>query len=152
MVNHVFLISFKSFKCIFIQGLQITPYHPVWVANQWQFPLNIGLCETISCDYVYNLVVEDQHVVIINGVACATLGHGYDENEIIYHPYFGTQLVIKDLEKMRGWKEGLITIDCMLTTRDEKTGLIDRIIQADYEKVFSTNQQIVINLNNIKAF
>jgi Mg-chelatase subunit ChlD len=137
----------KPIKIVKLNGLKITPYHPVWIENKWQFPISLEKSSTISCDFVYNLVVDEQHVVIINGINCVTLGHGYNHNEIIYHPYFGTNLVIDDLKEMRGWKEGLIRIDNILTTRDENTGLINKIIQGeifDGVKMYKIKQPIEI--------
>ena len=121
----------RPIKIVDLNGLKITPYHPVFT-NKWEFPLYLAACKTISCDYVYNLVVDREHVVIINGIKCVTLGHGYNQ-EVVNHPYFGSERVLNDLKKMKGWNNGLIQIDYMLTIRDEKTGLINGIIQSDYE-------------------
>ena len=41
-------------------------------------------------DFVYNLVMEEGHTAIINGVECCCLGHGFEDNDVIKHPYFGT--------------------------------------------------------------
>jgi hypothetical protein len=35
--------------------------------------------------------------MVINGVECVTLGHGFTDNDVIAHPYFGTQKIIDDL-------------------------------------------------------
>lgn len=45
---------------------------------------------------IYNFVLDKNHTIIINGEVCCTLGH-YFKGEVIEHPYFGTDLVIKDL-------------------------------------------------------
>ena len=40
--------------------------------------------------------MEDDHVAIVGGKPCITLGHGFKEG-ILEHPYFGTNKVIDDL-------------------------------------------------------
>jgi hypothetical protein len=64
---------------------------------------------------VYNLVIDFDHVVIINGVPLILLGHNYKKG-ILKHPYLGSQRVINDLKEMPGWKEGLVQLKdgCML--------------------------------------
>jgi uncharacterized Zn-binding protein involved in type VI secretion len=57
----------------------------------------------MSCDFVYNLVIDSDHVVIINGVPLILLGHNYNHG-ILMHPYLGSQRVIDDLKEMPGWR------------------------------------------------
>jgi len=68
--------------------------------------------------------------MIINDMACVTLGHGFNE-DVVKHKYFGTQEVIEDLKKMVGWEEGKINLNSVTVKRDTQTGdvsayLIDR--------------------------
>jgi len=68
--------------------------------------------------------------MIINDMACVTLGHGFNE-DVVIHKYFGTQEVIEDLKKMVGWEEGKINLNSVTVKRDTQTGdvsayLIDR--------------------------
>jgi len=120
----------RPIKVVNLNGLKITQYHPVFI-NKWEFPLNLSLSEEISCDYIYNLVVDKEHVVIINGIRCVTLGHDY-KDDVVAHPYFGSENVLNDLKKMRGWSNGLVKIDCLLTTRDFDTGMINSMIEGEY--------------------
>jgi hypothetical protein len=76
------------------------------------------------CDAVYSFILEDEHVMIINGVECVTLGHHF-EGEVVAHPYFGSSRVISDLSQMEGWSVGLVSLhssNCLI--RDQETSLI----------------------------
>ena len=51
----------------------------------------------------------------INGLQCVTLAHGLvDEpaaaGQVVSHAYFGTPAVLQDLKQMRGWQQGLVTL------------------------------------------
>ena len=37
--------------------------------------------------------------MIVNGIKCVSLGHGFKDNLIISHEYLGTNLIIKDLKQ-----------------------------------------------------
>jgi len=105
-------------------GLVLTPWHPVFLNNQWQFPCHIGKCwETSSSQDVFNFVLEKGHVMIVNGVQCVTLGHGFTEN-VVSHPYFGTQAVINDFKTLPGWQNGFIDLNSITTRRNDVDGLV----------------------------
>jgi len=106
-------------------GLKITPWHPIRLNGVWTFPKDVGNStkENLSCDTVYNFVLDKGHVVFVNDVECVTLGHGF-KGDVVSHPYFGTNLVIRDLQKMKGWNEGCVKVDSKHIVRDHKTGLI----------------------------
>ena len=88
----------------------ITPWHPVLMEDDfyvgskntfsWRFPIHFSSkvidanCESFNS--LYNLILEDDHVAIVGGKPCITLGHGFKEG-ILEHPYFGTNKVIDDL-------------------------------------------------------
>jgi hypothetical protein len=110
-------------------GLLITPYHPVRFDNEWRFPCHLGMSSQISCQYVYNFVLETGHVMIINDIECVTLGHGFTDNSVIAHSYFGTQRVIEDLSSMTGWDDGLINLRAGCLERDVQTGLVTGLHQ-----------------------
>jgi len=57
---------------------------------------------------------------MINGVECSGLAHGFTDNKIITHAYFGTQEIIEDLKKLRGWSQGFIAFepDCVVRGSD----------------------------------
>lgn len=104
-------------------GLLVTPYHPVRVNHQWSFPCDLGKVVERPCPAVYSFVLSGEHVMVINGVECVTLGHNFTDNAVVAHPYFGTSAVIRDLETMTGWERGLVTFYSGCLTRDSDTGL-----------------------------
>ena len=92
-------------------GLVITPHHPVWVAGAWRRPAdlpdataapNVGGC-------VYNFVLDHSHKLRVNGVTCATWGHGLEE-EGVQHAYFGTRRILEDLCRLPGWGCGYVEV------------------------------------------
>lgn len=93
-------------------GPTITPWHPVLDKDgKWVFPAELGFPPTIgNVHYVYNLVLESGHVVQIGDWKVCTLGHGFTDNDVIKHEFFGTFKVIECLMSMTDWKEGLITL------------------------------------------
>ena len=57
----------------------------------------------------YNLVLENGHVIEINGVQAVTLGHGF-LGGIVQHNYLGTHRIVDDLSEAPGWEYGLVEI------------------------------------------
>lgn len=92
-----------------INNMLITPWHPIIFNNKWVFPIDISPEENIKLDCVYNIVLESNHIVWINSTPVVTLGHNFI-NDIVAHPYYGSQQVINDLSQMNGWNDGFITI------------------------------------------
>jgi len=72
-------------------------------------------------DLVYNYVLDAGHVMLIDGVECATLGHGITGNSVISHSFFGTQAVVQNLQTMSGWNAGRITFGAGCLVRDDRT-------------------------------
>jgi len=105
-----------------MNGMFITPWHPVLDMGEWKFPVNIGTSIHTTLDYVYNIVLDSGHVCIINEVYVITLGHNFTDNSVVYHDYYGSHKVIDDLKKLDGWDYGLVIIDELVVTRDSKTG------------------------------
>jgi hypothetical protein len=75
-------------------GLLITPWHPVCLprgsVDSWCFPADVSAAELVFVKNVYNLVLDSQHSVIVDGVSCTTLGHGNTEDRVLAHAFFGT--------------------------------------------------------------
>jgi len=88
-------------------GLEITPKHPVMINEKWEKPGEIGEIKIKDCDAVYNFVLEDGHTMDINGICCATLGHGI-KGKNIEHDYFGTDKIISDLKNISGYSKGYL--------------------------------------------
>jgi uncharacterized protein YegL len=112
----------------FTTGLKITPWHPMkFLTDEWVFPHDVGEQCEMFLDAYYNLVLESGHIVEINGHSVCTLGHGFDDNDVIKHPYFGTQAVIEDLKKHPDWESGHLRMDPLRLIRSSETGLVIRI-------------------------
>jgi hypothetical protein len=112
----------------FSSGLKITPWHPMkYLSDEWVFPHDVGENVEMFVDAYYNLVLESGHVVEINSHPVCTLGHGFEDNDVIKHPYFGTQAVIEDLKKHRHWEEGRLRMDSHNLVRSSETGLVIKI-------------------------
>jgi len=103
-------------------NLLITPYHPVRIQNQWTFPCTLSQPKKMTCDAVYSFILKDEHVMIINGIQCVSLGHNFTL-EIVKHPYFGSQNVVEDLKKFKGWNDGLVQLQSGCLVRDN-SGLV----------------------------
>ena len=107
---------FKPYMCD-INGVLLTPYHPVCVNNQWSFPIDIIQPKPVNIQSWFNLVLEDSlnqkyEVEFNSGIKAITLGHYRTENSVLKHPYFGSDLVLKDLEERdpEGYSNGYIYI------------------------------------------
>lgn len=107
----------------FEDGLKITLWHPIEQNSKWVFPSDVGVPVKESCDYVYNIIMEDRQSIIVNGVTCCTLGHNIEGN-VIGHKYFGTDAVVNDFSRMPGWNNGLIELDSDAIMRDDSTNLV----------------------------
>merc|ERR1711939_541401 len=97
-------------------GLQITPKHPVRVAGgQWCRPKDLPNAQRMQPEHlvstnpadeekylVYNFLMDNTHVVTVNGMECVTWGHGLTEPNVT-HPFFGDMNAIeRDLSTMPG--------------------------------------------------
>lgn len=113
--------------------LILTEYHPV-KHNRWEFPKNIhsALYSDLSCDAIYSFVLKKDKNndsrgcgsgIIIGNIECATLGHGINE-DVIYHPFFGSELVINALKGTDQYSSGLVILKQNSMIRDPETCLI----------------------------
>jgi len=103
-----------------------TPWHPVKINGQWIFPNNISNMKNVECDSVYTFLLTNKSMILVNQIESATLAHGLNDN-VIYHPYFGTNAIINDLKKFTGWSNGYIEIHPSFITRDQHSGLVNGI-------------------------
>lgn len=92
-------------------GLRITPGHPVFFDDRWQLPRTMasGVPAPNDAGCVYNVVLDRCHVLPVDGVACATWGHGL-QGERIGHAFFGTQRVVDCLAALEGWDVGFVDV------------------------------------------
>jgi len=114
-----------------INGVLLTPWHPIFHNGDWKFPAKIGAETRHNIGYIYNVVLEDHgHSIFINDVECITLGHGLTHHDVVDHDYFGEK-VVTDLKCSDGWENGLVEINQGDWTRGEDgrvNGLGEHII------------------------
>lgn len=112
-------------------GVWITPWHPVKLApnKPWQFPVDIFPDQSYlpyKGPYIYNLVLEKNHQVLLNdSIIAITLGHYIQDDPVTSHEYFGTDEVIQDLLAIPGYSDGFVDLDGYMFARDSHTGLIN---------------------------
>ena len=104
--------------------LIITPWHPIKIEGNWSFPADHYITKSVLCDAVFSFLVmkakgtkemsetdgKYDTSVIISGIECLALAHGITNDAVASHPFFGTESVVKSLEKCPGWKEGLVVL------------------------------------------
>ncbi len=92
-------------------GLLITPWHPIRLSQstEWIFPISIAQPKSILCESVFNFVLDDLHIINVDGIDSVTLGHSFD-GPVCGHEYFGTKRVIDDLQTMSGYSSGLVRV------------------------------------------
>jgi hypothetical protein len=114
--------SFET--CKLYSGLEITKYHPIFI-NEWIFPIDYSKTNQITNNnIVYNLIIDKDHSVFINNIQVCTLGHNLTDNDVIKHEYFGTNQVINDYQKIKGYIDGKIIIKQNMTARNRTTGFV----------------------------
>jgi uncharacterized protein YegL len=108
------------------KSLELTWWHPVKCnesQNQWAFPQNVFETKRIQVSEYYNLVLDSVHSIRIDDVEVCTLGHGFTDNQVIQHEFYGTQKVIECLQKKQGWEAGQVFLKGDLTF-DQLSGLV----------------------------
>jgi hypothetical protein len=137
-----------------LNDLVITPYHPIFYEEKWQFPIEIYACNLkrlLSNPYfslienvsrktmnVCNLVLDKNHSIEIELFKCVTLGHGFvDEAHVVEHSYYGTDRVIKDLSSCQGWTDGLVILDDVRVSRDENERVTGMVLDGQNSQIMS---------------
>ena len=120
-----------------IKNLIITPWHPIRkkisnFTSEWIFPQKVHDVQFLYLfpTYIFNFVLEtkdEKHFIPIDPFECITLGHHIKNDPICSHSYFGSENVIQDLKRCRGWKDGLIIIEKQNIKRDPITNQINCI-------------------------
>ena len=109
-----------------VNGLIISPYHPVYLNNRWVFPKSVGVIYQEHTPYVYNFVLNGEGVIYANGIAMCTLGHGLTA-DVVRHEYLGSQRIIDDLSSVKGWNQGLVELPPMCFCRDKYSNQVDSL-------------------------
>lgn len=106
-----------------------TLWHPVYVNSAWRHPADLGRIRRVAADAIYNFVLDDGHVLLINDIMTCTMGHDMVANAVIDHPYFGKRRagqrnIRDDLEADPGWATGYIRWRNVQVQHDAVTGYI----------------------------
>lgn len=106
-----------------------TLWHPVFVNHAWRHPADLGKIHRVSTDAIYNFVLDEGHVLLINDIMTCTMGHDFTANAVIDHPYFGLRRpgqrnIRDDLEADPGWATGYIRWRNVQVQHDSVTGFI----------------------------
>jgi len=92
------------------EGLRMTPGHPVLLGGAWVRARDAhGAVADGGAAVVYNFVLDSCHVLVVNGIGCATWGHGL-RGEVIGHDFFGMERVLWALAALPGWERGLVDV------------------------------------------
>ena len=114
--------------------LVITPYHPVIHQYEWRFPIDIILEDSKYGEIIeihedmYDIAFYGADFVDINGVQVITLGHSIKNDPIAFHPYFGSEQILDDLDDMPKDNMGRAIVTPANIRRDPETQLINRIV------------------------
>ena len=132
-------ITNKMQKMCKIDNLYITPWHPILYNNKWVHPEMVIKSELVKCDSMATMVLQDNHIVIINDIPCITLGHNYTY-DVLNHPFYGTYAIIEFLKNQKGWNNGHIKFDNNLLdyVRDNNV-VIDIKYNIANEKLYEYN-------------
>ncbi|KAH3759234.1 von willebrand factor type A domain protein [Pelomyxa schiedti] len=112
----------KEWLVQFADGLLVTPWHPIRMGEKWMFPCEMGKPTLQHCESVYSFILNEKHILTIDGVECVTLGHNF-KGEKVEHPYWGTKRVIEDLRMQDGWTDGRVVLQPNCVLRDPITVL-----------------------------
>ena len=126
------ILGDKTDLVTFDNGLKITPWHPIIYNGEWIYPSQVKQAKLQHCYIVYNIVLEEFHTFMVNGVWSITLGHGYNLG-ILQHGYYGTIAIINDLMKIPGWDTGDIIIDTTCIIRNKTSGEVTSIKKFQYK-------------------
>ena len=116
----------------------------------------------IDCPAMYTFVIKNRESVVIEGHIFATYGHFMD-NQIVKHDYFGTNKVINDLKKIKGYDNGLIELlqdnfirdfHCLLTTLQSlcQSLSVEPKLLLSSGNAAAANTQISTMLNNLETY
>lgn len=94
--------------------LVITEAHPIQNDGQWILPKDHPKAETFitdpsNKDRVYSFVLDKDHIMMVEEVPTICLAHGL-QDPVIAHEYLGTDLIIKDLERLAGYSTGKVKL------------------------------------------
>jgi Mg-chelatase subunit ChlD len=100
VVETMITSGFREYTCV--NGVLITPWHPIKYGlygkkEDWIFPGEYFSTYSLPSTSMITLVLENHHIMFINGLKCITLGHNFTHHPKLSHPYYGTAKVIENL-------------------------------------------------------
>lgn len=114
---------------------KISPYHPITkelVNGSWKYPIYLGEIEENDCDYLYNIVLQDNYhyFKIDKNYLAISLGNELSENftnkdRILYHPFYSTNKVKETLKNFPDYP--YIKISSSMIHRDPNTNIVCNI-------------------------
>lgn len=116
-------ITNKKKKMCKIDDLYITSWHPIYYNDRWVYPENINNSEFFKCESIATLLLENDHIVVVNDIPCITLGHNYTY-DVLNHPFYGTYAVIDFLKKQKGWNNGHINFEDIYLNYYRNNGVV----------------------------
>jgi len=107
-------------------GLTLTKKHPIRIPgnSNYEFPIDLLAHERVvlspaSTSVVYNFLLENTHVLLVNGVGCPTFGHGI-KDPVTWHYFYATERVVKVVEELKGFSQGLVRVEGSLRRMEKK--------------------------------
>lgn len=117
----------ETSMCILDLGLIITPYHPIWCRDSFEFPINISEPTIVDCGAVFSFLLGPTDVgetMIIQGENVLVLGSN-STTGIAKHPFFSPYTTISNaLKQFKGWASGQIVCSNNPMIRDTETNLV----------------------------
>ena len=133
--------------CRVAEKALLTPNHPYLIQGlkpHFVWPRDTSnIIEVSSPQYVYNLVLNRNHLAMIGGpIPCVTMGHGFTETavmnmcyggaDVVAHRYFGSHITLRsrvlvDCASIGLDTDGYVTVDPTKVVRDRCTGWIEAL-------------------------
>jgi hypothetical protein len=108
---------------MFPGGLKITPRHLIFMNGEWVQPSAVERVRLAACRYVYNIMLDHESTILVNGVTCIALGHGKQGE--LQHEFWGDwDRVARTMREIdaEGFKQGRVHVGG--TMRDATSGRV----------------------------
>lgn len=82
------------------------------VNGEWTLPCHVegGRLIDNPHGFVYNYVLDRNHILLVDGRQCVTLGHDLDDCSMIRHRFFGSQMIVDNLRTAPSWDDDYVTV------------------------------------------
>ena len=118
-----------------VNGVLITPWHPIKYGlhgknEDWVFPGEIFSTYSLPSSSMITLILENHHIMFINGLKCITLGHNFTHHNKLIHPYYGTTKVIENLMHNfpEDYKNGKIIVEDNSTRHEVVSNITHNVL------------------------